>query len=236
MRYRGFIITSCFDSGIERYNRETGKDELCKGYYCQVYVGNDDMYDEQIDDFCLAAGHEIEDLSDAALNKGIREYVDGMHHELEEGLNFNKKSRLADMLGRAVCFLGEFQSGKELYDTLTDQIGLTDDEIREIGFKSLVPFFNRDYYAQTIAEYLIDEGTDKTHSGNYHFSFAEVNERFGTSLPGDKEMLDKIVSSLDSEIVADVDATEDFDLTFYLDYCPYTEDTEEIADSPTQQM
>lgn len=39
MRYRGFIITSCFDSGIERYNRETGKDELCKGYYCQVYAG-----------------------------------------------------------------------------------------------------------------------------------------------------------------------------------------------------
>lgn len=49
------------------------------------------------------------------------------------------------MLGRAVCFLGEFQSGEELYDTLTDQIGLTDDEIREIGFKSLAPFFNRDY-------------------------------------------------------------------------------------------
>lgn len=146
MRYRGFIITSCFDSGIERYNRETGKDELCKGYYCQVYAGNDDMYDEQIDDFCLAAGHEIEDLSDAALNKGIREYVDGMYRELEEVLNFNKKSRLADMLGRAVCFLGEFQSGEELYDTLSDQIGLTDDEIREIGFKSLVPFFNRDYY------------------------------------------------------------------------------------------
>lgn len=98
------------------------------------------------------------------------------------------------MLGRAVCFLGEFQSGEELYDTLTDQIGLTDDEIREIGFKSLAPFFNRDYYAQTIAEYLIDEGTDKTHSGNYHFSFAEVNERFGTSLPGDKERLDNEIA------------------------------------------
>ncbi|WP_417111535.1 hypothetical protein [Hominenteromicrobium sp.] len=92
------------------------------------------------------------------------------------------------------------------------------------------------YYAQTIAEYLIDEGTDKTHSGNYHFSFTEVNERFGTSLPSDREMLEKIVSSLDSEIVADVDTSEDFDLTFYLDYCPYAEDTEELNDTPTQQM
>lgn len=92
------------------------------------------------------------------------------------------------------------------------------------------------YYAQTIAEYLIDEGTDKTHSGNYHFSFTEVNERFGTSLLSDREMLEKIVSSLDSEIVADVDTSEDFDLTFYLDYCPYAEDTEELNDTPTQQM
>lgn len=49
-------------------------------------------------------------------------------------------------------------------------------------------------------------------------------------------MLEKIVSSLDSEIVADVDTSEDFDLTFYLDYCPYAEDTEELNDTPTQQM
>ena len=81
MRYRGFIITCCFDGGIERYNRETGKDEPCQGYYCQVYAGNDDMYSEQLDDFCLAAGHEIEDLSDAALKDGICKYVDGMLHE-----------------------------------------------------------------------------------------------------------------------------------------------------------
>lgn len=236
MRYRGFIITSCYDSGIERHNRESGKDEPCKGYYCQVYAGNDDMYADQIDDFCLAAGYEIEDLSDASLNEGIRSYVDDLFHQLEEGRNFHKKARLANMLGRAVCFLGEFQSGEELYDTLTDQIGLTDDEIREIGFKSLAPYFDRDCYAQTIAEFLVDEGTDKTHSGNYHFSFAEINERFGTSLPSDQEMLDKIVSSLDSEIVADVDTTEDFDLMYYLDYCPYAENDEEFNETPTQQM
>lgn len=235
MRYRGFLITACFDGGIERYNSETDKDEFCMGYYCQVYAGNDDMYAEQIDDFCLAAGHEIEDLSDAALSKGIRAYMDSMLHELEKGMIFNKKSRLEDMLGRAVRFIGMFQSDKELYNTLADQIGLTDDEIREIGFKSLAPFFNRDYYAQTIAEHLIDEGTDKTHSGNYHFSFTDINERFGTALPSDGEMLMKIVSALDTEIVSDVDTTEDFDLMFYLDYCPYAED-DEIKDDPCQDM
>ena len=79
------------------------------------------------------------------------------------------------MLGRAVCFLGEFQSGEELYDTLTDQIGLTDDEIREIGFKSLAPFFNRDYYAQTIAEYTVNY--KKTHSQTLLPMLDEVAKR-----------------------------------------------------------
>ena len=236
MRYRGFIITACPDNEVERYNSKTGKDEVCEGFYCQVYAGDDDGYAEQLDNFCVAVGHEITDTSYEALSAGIRKYVDDAIYPLQEDRNFNKKARLADMLGRTVCFLGEFQTGEELYNTLTDQIGLTDDEIREIGFTSLVPFFNRDHYAQTIAEYLIDVGTDNTRSGNYHFSFNEINERYGTSLPCDKEMLDKIVSALDSEIVAEVDATEDIDIMFYLGYCPYAEDDEELDNTPTQQM
>ena len=76
------------------------------------------------------------------------------------------------MLGRAVCFLGEFQSGEELYDTLTDQIGLTDDEIREIGFKSLAPFFNRDYYGkQAIANKLNEESVPRRHGTKLWYAF-----------------------------------------------------------------
>ena len=33
-------------------------------------------------------------------------------------------------------------------------------EIRDAGFLSLVPYFDKDGYAQTIAEYLIDYGTE----------------------------------------------------------------------------
>ena len=94
------------------------------------------------------------------------------------------------MILSRICFIGEFQAGEDLYNTLTDQLGMTDDEIRMIGFKSLVPFFDQNCYAQTIAEYMIDEGTELTSSGNYHFSFDEINERFGTNLPSDKAMLD----------------------------------------------
>lgn len=47
MRYRGFIITSTPDSGIERYDRESSQDILCDGYYCQIYDGDDDQYANQ---------------------------------------------------------------------------------------------------------------------------------------------------------------------------------------------
>ena len=49
-------------------------------------------------------------------------------------------------------------------------------------------------------------------------------------------MMDKIASALDPEIVADVDTTEDFDLMFYLDFCPYAEESEELENTPSQQM
>ena len=97
----------------------------------------------------------------------------------------------------------------------------------------MVSFFDRDCYAQTIADYMMNIGTGRTRSGNYHFEFSEINESFGIDLPSDSDMLDKIVSSLDSEIVSDVDTTEDFDLMFYLKYCPYAESDEEMEESET---
>ena len=59
MRYRGFIITSKPDSGIERYDRESSQDVLCNGYYCQIYDGDDDQYANQLDDFCIAEGEKL---------------------------------------------------------------------------------------------------------------------------------------------------------------------------------
>ena len=51
-----------------------------------------------------------------------------------------------------------------------------------------------------------------------------MNERFGTSLPDDEELLESIVMfCIDSEAIAEMDTAEDFDLMFYLDYCPNAE-------------
>lgn len=221
MRYRGFIIEASADEDVA---------------VCNIFTAEDKDRQFPLDEIFLTIGEDIEELSDQAVLPHAIEHIDKDILDLLQLREEARNSLLYHRLGRAACFIGEFQSGKELYDTLKVQIGLSDDDISKIGFKSLAPFFDKSSYSQTIAEYMIDEGTERTESGNYHFSFAEINERFVTSLPGDEEMLEKIVSSLDSGIVADVDTAEGFDLTFYSDYCPYAEDAEELDDTPTQQM
>ena len=221
MRYRGFIIDSSVD-----------EDEVT----CNIFTAEDTKRQFPLDEIRLTLGEDISEQSDHAILPHIIKHMDKNILDLLLLREEARNSILCQSLGRAVCFIGGSQSGEELYDTLKDQLGLSEDQIREIGFESLVPFFDKSSYAQTIAAYMTDEGTEQTESGNYHFSFAEINERFGTSLPGDREMMEHIVSALDSEIVADADTAEDFNLTFYLDYCPYAESDEDLDDMLTQYM
>lgn len=231
MRYRGFVITSTPDSGIKRYDRAGSQDVICNGYYCQIYAGDDEQYANQLGDFCLAEGHEIKDCSYGELERGIARYVDGQYDDLVENQQYYFAKRQHDLLGRLVCWIGENESGEELYHTLSEVIGMKDDEIRAVGFTSLVPYFNREAYAQTIAEYLIDEGTESTFSGNLHIPFPEINERYAVNLPADTEMLDLIRDALleHSDIISDLETAEDFDMMFYTMYCPYME-SEDIAE------
>ena len=176
--------------------------------------------------FTLAEGFDIRDCSNRELVKGIIEYVNEFYEDMRDGKGNILVDRKNDLLGKVICWIGESESGVELYHTLSEVIGMKDDEIREAGFTSLVPFFNREAYAQTIAEYLIDEGTEGTFSGNLHIPFSEINERYAVNLPADKEMLDLIRDALleHSDIISDLETNEDFDMMFYTMYCPNVDD------------
>ena len=214
MRYRGFNINCT---------------PLDKDVLCEVFAGNDDAYENLLFEFMLYPGTTIADDSKEAIENGVIKYVNEYYDTISERRDDDLSNRSATLLGRLVCWIGEFQSGEELYDTLSSDIGLTDDEIRELGFTSLSPYFDRKNYAQTIAEYMTDEGCEFTHSGNWHFDFSEINKAFGVSLPSDKEMLDAIVDAFDRKVVSDVDTTEDFDLMFYMAYCPNADGSEDLT-------
>ena len=238
MKYRGFKITSCTDNEISRHD-ENGNEQICKGYYCQIYSVDNDMYANEIDSFCLAVGHEIEDMSDSSLNKGIKTQIDFLYENyIENKAGINAK-RLNDLLGRTVEWISENESGSELYNTLSEVIGMTDIEMHRLGFSSLSEFFDNNGFAQTIADYLVEEGTEMTLSGNYHFKFSDINRKFGTSLPNDTEMLDKIAEQLTSGdyslVVSELNTDTDIDLTFYTLYCPNVPE-EECSQAFTQSM
>ena len=224
MRYRGFNITYTTGKGVERENPATHRKDIRNGYYCEIYPGDDDQYANRIDSFCLAEGYEIHEWSDHEAEKVIRDYVDREYYSLKAANDEIISERREDLVGRLGCFIGESLYGYDFYEALSEDCCMTDKEIRDAGFLSLVPYFDKDGYAQTIAEYLIDYGTEHSLSGNYHIEFEDINELFGVSLPDDKEMLDKIVDALDRDIVSDVDVFTDFDLMFYTSYCPNFED------------
>lgn len=234
MRYRGFIITSRFD----RWNaaRTNELSEKCSGFYCQVYNGNDRLHENMLDEFELVIGRDIEDMSKESLACGIIRYIDEQYDRLEEAVSDSISNRNAYLLGQFICHLGECERGEDLYLTLRHGIGMTDDEIRNEGFTSLAPYFDKESYAQSIAEYLMDEGTANTSSGNYHFDYSEINEIFGVALPADDELLDMIVKHLDTDIVSDVNTVEDFDLMFYTQYCPNATDEETELPGFTPQL
>ena len=73
MYVNGYWITTCPDHGIERVNPQTGKPEICDGYYCEIYSDSD--YEDLVDWFCLAEGYEIPDTSEESLEVGVKAYM-----------------------------------------------------------------------------------------------------------------------------------------------------------------
>lgn len=84
MKFGNYYVLTSPDKGIERQNPITDKPEICEGFFCEVY--RDAEYIFQVDYFCLAVGHEITDLSDEALQAGIRTYL-GLDVEYVHAIN-----------------------------------------------------------------------------------------------------------------------------------------------------
>lgn len=52
--------------------------------------------------------------------------------------------RLINLFGKSLCYIGESENGEELYDTLHNEFGMSNDEISVMGFSSLSEFFEMD--------------------------------------------------------------------------------------------
>ncbi len=75
-------------------------------------------------------------------------------------------------------------------------------------------------------EYMISIGTEKTLSGNYHFDFDEIEQKFRVKVD-DYFKSKVVVEAMHTGKLLDIDIEEDFDFMFGLAYCPNAEEDEE---------
>ena len=237
MIYRNFNITTVPAIDLQRHNYSRNATDLCNGFYCEIYRVDDDGLANRLDDFTLAEGYEIPQATNEYLDRAIIGYVDKHYWRLDSIRNEVAEERKNSLLGRLIAWIGEDQEGAQLYDTLSSYMGMTDDEIRQSGFLSLAPYFDKDSYAQTIAEYIIYTGTENTTTGNWYIPFTLISKNYGVNLATDTEMLDKVCECLlnSNDIISEFDVRDgEFDMMFFANYCPYAREDEDIE--MTQQI
>ncbi len=131
-QYGDVWVCLCYDGEIQRTNQETGKTESCEGYFCEVHA--DPYYEYRIDCFYLAVGHEIPDLSDEAVDAGIRKAL-GLKQEKLPDLCFSTLPSTGELICIKRGESGYYQSGwntddpvrnKELADFNNRKLGVTD--------------------------------------------------------------------------------------------------------------
>jgi hypothetical protein len=202
-----------------------------------VYDVRDRDRNDCLETFPLAVGHELKDISTENVERAIRNHIDEHAMYLDLMRNEVSVERRNFLIGILACRLGVNLEDGELYDLLSENIGMTDDEIRLCGLQRLAPFFDRETYAYTIAKYMIQRGTESTTTGNWHFGFDDLSERFGIDLKNDSQMVELIEQALwdQGEILSQIDIfDDDFDLMFYLNYCPFS-DRDEL-DEPDEEQ
>lgn len=231
MRYRGFNIVFTYADHISKFDPSNRVWGQAPGYYCEVFSEADDSLCNPLDNFELILGDRLQTLDEDEVEDWITKIADKEIDEWRCNEAVTTAERKNDLVGRLVSFLGESEQGAMLYDTLHEQIGMTDDEIRECGFRSLSEYFDKPSYAQTIAEWLVKVGTENTTSCNMIIGFEKVNERYGVNLYEDEFLCDEIVEQLyRHEAILDVVTDENtFDMNFGYLYCPHAEEHEELT-------
>lgn len=229
-RYRGYRILASTKHDVVRTMGE--KTVNAKGVIVYIFYSSRGSYEKMLMLIEMAVGYELQNDSDAEIKKKVIMYIDAHIDELRRlAMNF-ERARNHLILKRALSSYDNYECGKELYRLFRESFEMTDADIAEQGFVELVPYFNKETYADTIAGYMTDIGTEKTETGGYFFKFSEISRKFGLALPGDNMMLERIKNAFNKSIVKYVDTSSGFYLTFNEEYCPHIFDRfEEVSDN-----
>ena len=134
MKVGKYYVSTTTDKGIERY--DNGRKVICEGYYCQVY--SDSEYRNQVDDFCLAIGHELRNGSEASLQQYLYDY-------LCNGEGKMTQKRKMEIIDKFLGWMIEHHNNdKDLYLVLKNSIGMTKEELNEFSIESLDEYYEKE--------------------------------------------------------------------------------------------
>ena len=171
------------------------------------------------------------------------------------------EKRKETLLYQALGYISQVESGFGLYDCLHNCVGMTNAEIEEAGYElseyyqqdtpeHLAAASNQRYVSleeldrqvRKAVEFIVQDGTANTTSGNWILGFDELEKQSGLCVAG-KPFFQQLIGNMLCERpeVADLSIEENgFDVTYYLDFCPNCQQESEpeavLADTPRQTL
>lgn len=122
------------------------KDRIEKGIeidelWCEVYDERDTEFKHKLGDFNMTQGFEYDEESVESIEKGIKKMVESDWSSYQLEILQPVYERKTEILDKALDYFSEIQKGGELYITLSHQLGMTNEEIKEYGFNTLEAYF-----------------------------------------------------------------------------------------------
>ncbi|OQB13448.1 MAG: hypothetical protein BWY15_01745 [Firmicutes bacterium ADurb.Bin193] len=143
--YREFSIITNPD-----YRKTVDEGVKCEEYVCSVYMAVDTSFENCVYEFNMMPSFEFEEHTQMSIENGIMNTIDSDYDSIQLNICRDELKRKETLLANAICHIGEFESGEDLYDTLKNQVKMTDEEISQSGFDSLKEFFEDETETQKI--------------------------------------------------------------------------------------
>ena len=143
--YREFAIIVSPD-----YNKMVDKGVKCDNYVCSVYMASNTSLENCVYEFNMMPSFEFEEHTKMSIETGIINTIDSDYDSIQLNICRDELKRKETLLANALCHIGEFESGENLYDTLKNQVKMTNEEISQSGFDSLKEFFEDETENQEI--------------------------------------------------------------------------------------
>lgn len=133
-KYGGYVIKTNpdYETAIEN------GDEIAE-IWCEVYAEADTEFKQCLNEFNMMPCFEYTENTVSEIENGIKNIIDNDSSYLELQIKSKKFERQSELFWRAVEYIKESIGGSDIETTLSEALGMTDEEIAETLGESETP-------------------------------------------------------------------------------------------------